>query len=297
MHIMKKNIILLNGLITLFWISNLNAVNVIAINTPANTATVNGEPLTINGIASVDSCQVQLIINGTLIGNTTTDNNGNWSFTLPYLMDGDYTLIANLIDSDYRILATATNVFSVQNTDTIAITSPTQNDIIVDTLLIVTGASTAPSTAVELYLDGTAVGSTTTDANGNWQILCPITSNGAHTLDAVLQEPGNPTSTTIDINANLPLILPAGDTQIRVIDGYIPTSGSGSGSGYTYIVSGSTIIINFVPVFSAIPSILATGQRSSGSSTVTISSVSTTAVTIAFSTGTQQVHFTATALQ
>lgn len=297
MHIMKKNIILLNGLITLFWISNLNAVNVIAINTPANTATVNGEPLTINGIASVDSCQVQLIINGTLIGNTTTDNNGNWSFTLPYLMDGDYTLIANLIDSDYRILATATNVFSVQNTDTIAITSPTQNDIIVDTLLIVAGTSTAPSTTVELYLDGTAVGSTTTDANGNWQILCPITSNGAHTLDAVLQEPGNPTSTTIDINANLPLILPAGDTQIRVIDGYIPTSGSGSGSGYTYIVSGSTIIINFVPVFSAIPSILATGQRSSGSSTVTISSVSTTAVTIAFSTGTQQVHFTATALQ
>jgi hypothetical protein len=290
--------ILLGSMATIFISAiNLNAVDIIAITTPAASSTVNGAPLSMSGISSEDNFRVRLTLDGTEIGSATTDGMGNWNFTAQSIGNGNHALTADLMDSAYRTLATATVSFIAQNTDTIAITNPTQNDIIVDTHLIVTGASTAPSTAVELYLDGTAVGSTTTDANGNWQILCPITSNGAHTLDAVLQEPGNPTSTTIDINANLPLILPAGDTQIRVIDGYIPTSGSGSGSGYTYIVSGSTIIINFVPVFSAIPSILATGQRSSGSSTVTISSVSTTAVTIAFSTGTQQVHFTATALQ
>ncbi len=294
---MKKTILLLTMACTFFSTVTLSAINVIAINNPANTAKVSGDPLAINGVSSVDDAQVQLTINDTYIGSVTTDSYGNWSFTIAALMNGDYTLTANLIDTDYRTLATTTVSFTVQNTDTIAITDPADGDDIMTNLIMVTGVSTAPSTTVELLLDDAVVGTATSDASGNWQILCPINANGIHTLEAVLQETGYPSSAIIDINANLPLILPTGKSQIRVIDGYIPTSGSGSGSGYTYIVSGSTMIINFIPSFSVSPSVIATGQRSSGSSTVTIASVTPTAVSIAFSSGTQTVHFTATALQ
>lgn len=268
----------------------------VTIATPANGATVS-QPISITGGSSQANMRVRLTINTTQIGSATTDRNGDWAFELNTLNNGTYTLTADLMDSNFDILATTVETFSVQNAHTISIDSPEENEVVMLTTSTVSGTTSLPSGLINISLDGTLVTTTTADSNGSWQTQYTLSTNGVQTLLAQLMVLGNPAAnTTVDINAKIPVIFPSGKSQIRVIDGVVPTSGSGSGSGYTYTVSGSIVTINFIPAFSSTPSLVAVGLRSAGSSTVTLSSVSTTAAGISFSTGTQSIHFTATAL-
>lgn len=292
MHVTKKIMLFLS---VLFSTALLYSYDFITINDPAYDYIINDTNVTFDGTSSQPNFQVQLIVNSTHIGSTTTDVYGNWSFTLQDLSDGTYTLTANLLSDAFEIIATEASIFTMINPDNIIISTPSDGDAVFINPLTVTGSASVPSTTVELYLDDVLVETTATDVNGNWQTSCTITSNGAHTLLAQLTDIyGYPiTSTSTDIIAAIPIIFPTGKSQVRVTAGSIPTTGSGSGPGYTYTISGSIATINFIPAFSSIPSIIATGLRSSGSSTVTVTSISTTATSIAFSSGTQNIGFTA----
>lgn len=278
----------------------LKADDFITINDPVATSysTVSGSPLAIDGISSQPNSTVRLIINTTDIGYVTTDIYGNWSFNVPNLADGTYTLIAYLITSAGYV-ATNTVSFAVENPDFITIDTPTEGTVIFLSPITISGTSSLPSSTINISLDGTLVTSTTTGSNGNWQVLYGFNAvKGIHTLLAQLLVGGYVVSNaTADVFSAIPLVFPSGVSQARIIEGDVPTSGSGSGAGYTYSVSGSIMTINFVPAFSSTPSVQATGQRTSGSSTVTISSLSATAISIAFSSGTQTVHFAASLLQ
>lgn len=270
----------------------------ITITAPADSSTVSGAPLSITGTSSEPNALVRLFINTTALGSTTTDISGDWDFTLDTLDNGNYTITADIVGSDFEVLATDTNSFTVDNGERITITTPTANQIVFLNPSTASGTASLASTTVQLSLDSVVVGTTTTDASGAWSIPYTLLSNTTHTLLAELMVMGSPVaSATVSITANISVIFPAGKSQLRVIDGDAITSGTGSGYGYTYSISGSIATISFVPAFTVAPSVIATGQRSSGSSTVTISSVSGTAASIAFSTGTQKIHFTASALQ
>lgn len=295
---MKKNILLLHVLNLLLATAIIKGDDFITITNPANSASVSGSPLVINGTSSQANYSVRIFINTTEIPYATTDSNGDWTISSEGIADGDYTVTAYLVNANYGTLATAQNSFSVTNPDSISITIPESEATLFFDPVTIAGISSLPSTTVRLSLDGNIITTTTTDANGDWQTSYVITTNGVHTLLAELMVSGSPVaSSSIDILANIPFVFPTGTSQLRLIDGNIPTSGSGSGQGYTYSVSGSTITINFTPAFAVIPSVTATGLRASGSSTVTLSSVSTTAASVIFSTGTQKVHFSASALQ
>jgi hypothetical protein len=299
MHAIQKYFTLL-ALISLCFITNiLHATDFITITDPANSYTVTGSPLTIDGTSSQADFTVRLTINTTPIGTTTTNAYGNWSFSYNYLADGNYTITAELVSSAFEVLAIATNSFTTENPETIDFSSIVDGETIFLNPEIIAGNASLTNTNVNLYMDNNLIGTTTTDTYGNWQISYIITTNGSHTFVANLVDAYGYTlaTTSATITAAIPILFPSGKNQVRVLDGYIPTTGSGSGAGYTYTVSGSIMTINFTPVFSSIPAIIATGQRSSGASTVTIASVSTSAVSISFSSGTQQIHFTATALQ
>lgn len=270
----------------------------VTITTPANSSTVTGLPLSITGTASQANTRVQLTVNTTEVGTAITDGSGNWNFSVQGLQNGNYTITAKLVSSVFETLATAINAFTVQNPETITIISPIEDQTVIFVASsTAVGQASLASTAVQFFVDNVLVASTTTDTSGNWEVPYAITTNGAHTLLAKLIVSGNPVATaSVNIEALVPVIFPSGISQIRIVDGNIPTSGSGSGPGYTYIISGSTAIISFVPAFSVTPSVVATGQRPSGSSTITISAVSIASASMGFSNGTQRIHFTAIAL-
>ena len=306
MHAIKHFFMFL-ALISLCFITTiLQAGDFITITDPVNYGFVSGSPLTIDGTSSEPNFTVRLSINSTPIGSTTTDIYGNWSFTYNFLDDSNYTLTAELVSGAFEVLAITTNSFTTENPETIAFTSIAEGYMIFFNPDTIAGTASLPHATVQIYFDGNLIATTTTDAYGNWSVSYTITTNGAHTFLAQLIEYYDyPTdlysypvaSASVDVIAAIPILFPSGKNQVRVLDGYVATTGSGSGSGYTYTVSGSIMTINFTPVFSSIPAIIATGQRSSGASTVTIASASTSAVSVSFSSGTQQVHFTATALQ
>lgn len=264
------------------------AADFVTITAPADLSTVAGIPLVLTGTSSQPSAQVQLIFNSVDIGSLTTDGSGNFSHNFASIEDGNYSLTANLLDVNSVVIATTSITFTVQNSPTIDITIPATDDLlVVSTPMTVGGVASLPSTTVNVSVDGTLSGTTTTDANGNWAISSIAVTNGNHTILAELKVSGvTVASTTIDITAKI---------ANRIVQGNVPTTGSGTGTGYTYTVSGSLATVTYTPAFQTTPVVAATGLRTSGASTITISSASTTAVTFMFSTGTASINFTATA--
>lgn len=290
-----KKIIILMSLI--FISCRVFGADTVTITAPADGATVSGQPLSISGTSSRASFRVRLTVNTTEIGYATTDGSGNWIFSTNDLANGSYTIRADLINSSFAVLATDTNSFTVQNAETIFITSPAEDEVVFLNPYTAIGTASLASTTVKLSLDASLVATTTTDTSGNWQAQYSIGSNGIHTLLAELIVSGSPVaSSSIDIIGTIPVYFPAGKSQIMLVSGTIPTTGSGSGSGYTYSVSGSAITVTLSPTFSVTPIVLAMGQQTSGSSTVTVSSVSTSVLTIDFTASTESVHFIAFAL-
>jgi hypothetical protein len=296
MNSTQKTILL--SVCSMFFTRTLHGIDSVAITNPANSSTVTGSPLLINGTSSQMNTRVRLTLNANEIGSVTTNGSGTWNFTLNNLSNGSYTITADLMDSTYRLLATDTNSFTVHNGETITIATPTANDVIFLNPALATGFASLPSTTVNLSLDSALIATTTTDTSGAWQAAYTLASNGIHTLLAELIVLGSPVaSATQNIIGALPVIFPSGKTSERVIKGDIPTTGSGSGPGYTYSVSGSIITLNFVPAFTTTPSIIVTGQRAAGSSTATVAAINATAASISFSTSTQRIHFAASVLQ
>jgi hypothetical protein len=304
MYFTKKNLVFIAALNLFLSTTAIKCMDFITIESPEDSyyGTVGGSGITVSGTSSQPNFSVRGYINGNDMGYAITDAYGNWNFFIPgSLNNGTYTVIVNLVNSWYSTLATASVTFTVDNGNSIQIYSPTEGQTISFDPVNLSGASTLPNSTVNILLDGNQIATTTTDGNGNFQISYTVTAaNGVHTFLAQLMAGDNVTVLAegiVDVVSNIPFVFPSGTSQVRFMDGTIPTSGSGSGQGYTYTVSGSTMTINFVPAFNTTPSLVATGLKSSGSSTVSLTSVTTTAASIAFSTGTQKVHFSASALQ
>lgn len=300
MDSMYKSLVLVFTL-SLYCASCDAVTETITISNPTDGSTISGVSIPFSGTSSLANATVHLLINTTTIAKVTADTGGNWSFTYNGLADGSYTVTAKVVDSTFATLATDSNSFTVANPHKITVTTPAQDETLT-TLLPTTiqGISSVESGFVQLYMDTVFTSTVSTDANGNWQANYPALVNGPHTLFAQLVT-ASPlevvADTTVTFTSSNPLIFSSGVSLIRVVQGRVPTSGSGSGLGFTYSVSGSIITLIFSPAFTSTPYVVATGQRSSGSSTVTVTSVSTTSVSVAFSTGTQQVSFQATLLQ
>lgn len=273
----------------------LHASDSVTILTPANGSSVSGKPLSVTGVASQPNTRVRVTVNTTETGSATTNGLGAWSLTSNNIANGNYTVTADLMNGSGTILATDTNSFTISNAQTISIDTPADGDEIIINPITISGSSSSASTTVNLSVDGSLAGTTTTDSSGNWSVPYTFTANGSHTLLAQLIVALLPVaSDTIDITASIPVFFPSGKVQMRVVGGIVPTSGIGSGPGYSYINSGATTTVTFTPAFTSTPAIVATGLRVAGSSTITIASISASAVTFMFSGGSSSIQFTAT---
>lgn len=264
--------------------SLVQASDFISLTTPVDSSTVSGSPLVVEGTSSQPNAQVQFFFDSVYIGNLTTDSSGNFSASFASIANGVYTITLNLLASDNTtVLATTSISFAVVNPASIEITSPTDGTELFFNPLTVSGVSSESSATVNISVDGIFAASTTTDGSGNWTASFPLSSNGNHTILAELVV-GGTTVATYSISVLATIIQ-------KIIKGVVPTIGSGSGPGFTYSVSGSVITITATTPFTFDPVALATGQRSSGDSTVTILSVDTSELQIGFSLGTESVYF------
>lgn len=176
----------------LFQLSNAATIT---ITSPTNGSTVSCEPLVITGTSSQAYTTVQLRINTTVIGATTTNAQGDWSFSLQELASGTYALTATLLDSGFEILGTSTNTFTMANPELITITNPTTGENIFANPAIISGTSSIPNGLVHIYLNDNLISTATAHSN-SWSTTYTVSSFGPHTLLAQLMVAGNAVATT-----------------------------------------------------------------------------------------------------
>jgi len=178
---------------------------------------------------------VQLWGEGQLLGQQTSDANGNWQIQTPTLADGGYYLSAFALDlAGNRSLASPALALII---DTQAPTAPTllplsaisdtgssaSDGVTANPTPTVVGQSAAYA-LVQLLDQGQVIGQMIADETGAWQITAPTLTEGAHTFTTTATDvAGNvsvnsaPLSLTIDtalptLTVTTPLTTPLGSS-------------------------------------------------------------------------------------
>ena len=148
--------------------------------TGANTSDgiTNANRITISGVAPENET-ITVSIDGSSLGTTVADNNGNWTFdnTGTALADGNYTLTATATDPRGNV-SDPSYPYGI-TIDTATPTTPAIGGIAAGTATSSTSATTAdntpffygtadPYSQVSVFQGLTLLGSTAADGNGNW---------------------------------------------------------------------------------------------------------------------------------
>ena len=166
----------------------------------------------------------------TVLGTTTADGSGNWSFTPTGLSDGSHTIVASQTDA-FNNIGTAALSFTLDTTvaapsapDLTAATdsgSSSTDNITSVTTPTFTGSGAEVGATVTLFdTNGTTVlGTAIADGSGNWSITSSTLTGGSHTLTAKQTDIAGNTSAasaglsvTIDTAAPVVLITSVGGT-------------------------------------------------------------------------------------
>ncbi|WP_313382926.1 Ig-like domain-containing protein [Pantoea sp.] len=211
------------------------------------------------------------------LGTTTVGANGLWSFTVPALSDATHSLTVTLTDAagntspasaaiDFTVdtlapdLSTLT-VSSDNGPETVVLTP---NAATSDNTLLLAGTAEANS-LVTIYDGDVAIGSTTADSQGNWNLTTPPLADGSHALSTtVTDEIGNVSARsdafTFVVDVTPPE--PAGALTLRNDAGTIIADGGITNDG-TPAISGTAEAGSLVTVYdgtTAIGSVVAGGD-------------------------------------
>jgi MYXO-CTERM domain-containing protein len=193
--------------------------------TPANGSTISDNTPTYSGTAEPGSI-VTVIVDGVSVGTTTADPDGNWDFTqTPGLSNGQHTVTAEAMDAAGNISPRSnTNTFTVDATIPVApvITGPANNTVTNDNTPPISGTA-PPNSTVTVIIDGTPVGTTTSDAAGNWTFTPTVPlADGPHDITATTTNavgntspPSNTVRIVVDTGVPDTTIVsgPAGNTE------------------------------------------------------------------------------------
>ncbi|KNC90635.1 hypothetical protein GM30_02350 [Trabulsiella odontotermitis] len=164
-----------------------------------SNAVTNDNTLTLTGTAEANvTVKIYGGVNGTtLLGSTTADANGDWTYTTSALSDGLNTFVAEAVNSIGQVspqtggfpvtvdTAAPGAVSSFVVTDDLApqVGNLNDGDTTNDATPKISGIA-EPGSIVHLYVDGVENGSTTADASGNWTYTMTTLTDGQHTFTA-----------------------------------------------------------------------------------------------------------------
>ena len=195
----------------------------------------NENTLTLTGTATANST-VTVYDGGTLLGTTTSDASGGWSYTTAALTDGAHNFTATeTVSGNTGGISSALSV----TIDTSAPTTPaiasfstdsgTVGDGITnDNTLTLTGSAEANAT-VKVYDGATLLGSATANGAGAWSFTTAALANGAHSLTATATDVAGNTSAA---STALSVTIDTGAPAAPAIAAYSTDSGT-VGDGIT----------------------------------------------------------------
>ncbi|WP_324291577.1 adventurous gliding motility protein AgmC [Corallococcus sp. BB11-1] len=183
------------------------------VTTPANGSSTSNTTPAITGTTPGGGNQaVSIYVDGALVGTTTSDAAGNYTFTPPVLSPGSHTVYAVSVTAGITSPQSNTNTFTVTGVTTVptvAITAPANGSTTTNPNVTVTGTA-ANATSVTVTFQGTNYGPFAVDASGNWSGALPgPLANGTYTVTATSTD-GTNTSTaatsTFTVNGPLPTV-------------------------------------------------------------------------------------------
>jgi hypothetical protein len=157
---------------------DLNAP-VVTITSPTNGDVVGGTT-TVTGTAD-PGVEVDVYVDGVLVGTTTAGTNGGWTFEIGPLEDGDHTVEGRITDDQGREGSSGVVTFTVDTTPpVVTVLTPTPGGVYPTTPLI-TGTG-EPGTTVIVTIDGGTPIETIVGADGTWSIDPGELGPGEHTI-------------------------------------------------------------------------------------------------------------------
>ena len=196
----------------------------------AGSATSVTSPI-LTGAGAESNSIIYIYDNGTMIGITTTDDKGNWSFAVKEpLEDGPHSLTISNVDAagnesgqsaPIEITVDTAAPLAVEQVrlvdadgveiaagSTTAVTSP-----------ILEGSGAEANSIVRIYDNGTPIGETKADGNGNWSLAVPELGEDQHSLTVTnLDAAGNESAHSAPIEFNVDTIAPGAVEQVSLVD-------------------------------------------------------------------------------
>ncbi|RKG86455.1 DUF11 domain-containing protein [Corallococcus sp. CA049B] len=126
----------------------------------------------------------------TVLCTTTADSSGAWSCTSSTLTDGPHTVSVTARDAVGNTSPARTVSFTVDASvpDAPVIASPA-NGAVLDAAPVTYSGTAEPGSRVTVTVDGTPLGTVTTNGSGEWSITPgPALADGDHTVTAVAQD-------------------------------------------------------------------------------------------------------------
>ena len=222
------------------------------LTTPADGSTTTDTTPTFTGTTE-PGATVQIRVDGNRIGTTTADDQGNFSFTPKKpLRVGDRSAVARATVNGATSDDSNTNNFEiVDNTapDAPTLDTPADGSTTNDTTPPFTGTA-EPGSSVEVFVDGTSIGTTTADDDGNYRVT-PTTplAEGPHQANAVAtddsgndSQPSNTNNFTVDATAPAAPTLATPPDGSTTTDSTPPFTGTAEpGSSVEVFVDGNSI--------------------------------------------------------
>ncbi len=175
---------------------------------------------TLTGTAEANST-VKLSDNGTLIATVTANASGVWSYTTAALSNGSHSFTATATDAAGNIGAVSATFNITIDTSTPAVptiasfstdTGTVGDHITADKTPTLTGTAEASST-VQLFDNGTLIGSVTANAGGAWSYTTATLSNGSHSFTATAANAaGNTSAASSPLAVTIDAVAPSAPT-------------------------------------------------------------------------------------
>ena len=162
------------------------------LTSPAAGANLGDSKVTLKGTGQPGS-RVQVLANGTIVGEATVGTDGTWTVAVDLGRPGSYTLSAQVIDASGKLVSASDPLSVVLAAPTPAMVAPvltslSGGDRLTAGEVTFSGTGT-PGSEVEIVVDGKAIGKVKVGSDGTWLFKTDLGQPGtymvqARTLDA-----------------------------------------------------------------------------------------------------------------
>lgn len=131
---------------------------------------------------------IEILSDDQVLGSVVADNTGNWSFAAQLTEPGRYNVSARSLAADGALIGTTRSV-TVTVPETF-VPAPSLAGVGVRGGQLEAAGSAEPDATIEIVVDGTVVGTTRADAQGNWRFAIPAAGTPGRLVARIVDDAG-----------------------------------------------------------------------------------------------------------